>query len=295
MRSMFMEREIPWTGREDNRIYLIGANLISDLDDNGRPIVKFVRTADRDEIRERAPVLTGRLHPADMYTDLYEVMYMFKDKATDTTLYRGVRYFNRSDRRGSFFTATKISSDPFKPVDSGVLYLEFRYWGQNTTTWTKASAKTHARSQRRTNPKREVESEIIWDSSRNTLPAFRYRKRGYDPADPDQTYPEMVRVTLVVKAQTLDARKVFLTSDLKTSGNVIRVNSTSDIPDPPGMVRIGSEWIEYSSKDFSSLRVKKRGARSTKKTNHRTQSEVLFGERFTRIITLPVRMEAMER
>lgn len=289
LKSLFAERETPWVGPENTRTYLLGAHLHCDLDKWNRPVLKFVRTGGRDEMQLRPPDLSARVPPTDMYADLFEVMYMFRDGAGEATLYRGAQYFNRNDRTRSFYTAPRIDPNAFKPVDDGVLFLELRYWDPQTDRWD-AQDTRNVPAGRRGN-----DASLRWDSSRATGPVFPYYRRNQSVADPDYVYPEMIRVRIILKSRALDARKVFLLDDVNESTVTLRVSTTRDIPDPPGAIRIDGEWIEYGRKDFSTIYASKRGAWGTAKAAHSMRSDVGFGDEYTRVVYLPLRMEAVRR
>lgn len=289
LRSLFGERDTPWVGPEQARTYLLGAHLHCDLDAWNRPVLRFVRTAGADEMQVRAPDLLSRVPPTDMYVDLYEVMYMFQNAASATTLYRGVQYFNRNDRNRSFFTAPRIDSSAFRPVDDGVLYFEVRFWDPEVDRWDAEDTRVSAAQ------RRGREASPRWDSSRAAGPQFPYYRRNQTLADPDFVYPEMARVRMILRSRTLDPGKVFLLDDITDSTSTIRLSTAQGLPDAPGLVRIEGEWIEYSAKDFSSIRVRRRGALGTAKASHAARSEVWYGDEYSRVVYLPVRMEAVRR
>jgi hypothetical protein len=289
LRSIFSERETPWIGPEQARTYLLGAHLHCDLDAWGRPVLKFVRTAGADEMQVRPPDLLSRVPPTDMYTELYEVMYMFRNAAAETTLHRGVQYFNRNDRNRSFFTAPRIDPNSFRPVDDGVLHFELRFWDPQTDRWDAEDNRVPPAA------RRGQDSSPRWDSSRASGPQFPYYRRNQTLADPDFVYPEMVRIRLILRSRALDPGKVFLLDDISDSASTIRLSTAQGLPDAPGLIRIDGEWIEYSAKDFSTVRVRRRGALGTAKASHSARSEVWYGDEYTRVVYLPVRMEAVRR
>lgn len=289
LRSLFSERETPWFGPEHARTYLLGAHLHCDLDAWGRPVLKFVRTAGSDETQVRPPDLLSRVPPSDMYADLYEVMYMFRNAAGETTLYRGVQYFNRTDRNRSFFTAARIDPNVFRPLDDGVLYFEIRFWDPETDRWDGDDTRAAAPQ------RRGRDASLRWDSARTSGPQFPYYRRNQTLADPDFVYPEMARLRVILRSRSLDPGKVYLLDDITDSTSTIRLSTAQGLPDAPGLVRINGEWIEYSVKDFSSIRVRRRGALGTAKASHSARSEVWYGDEYSRVVYLPVRMEAVRR
>jgi hypothetical protein len=287
LRNLFVDRQLPYIGPEGNRNYLMGAHLTCELDKARRPVLKLVRGADRDVTRVRAPSASSRPHTADAYAELYEIMYMFKDGSGETTLYRGVQFFNRADPSRSFFTSKRIDPASFRPVDEGVLGVELQFWGQLTDRWRgDPAAKGQGPGQ---------EALLVWDSSRGLVPEFPFYKKTRNPDDPDHMVPEMVRITLVLKSRAMEDRRVFLAEDLSDAGTTIRLTTAAPLPDPPAFVRIEDEWVEYTRKDFSTLGVKTRGARLTAKARHPARTEVMFGDEFTRVVYLPIRMEAVRK
>lgn len=271
LRNVFTERQMPWIGKEDQKVFLPAAHLVCELDAQGRSVLKFVRVSDRDEMEVKPDPIARRRYPPDMFANLYEIVYMMDEDPKKTTLHRGIRFFDRDDRRTIF--GNKIDKTILKPIESGLLHIEYKFWSQSTPGWDKASP--------------------IWDSSRALNPKFVFYQRKRDYEYPDFVYPEMVQITVVLKSQAFTEQKMMLIEDLTDSATMARVNTTRDLPEPPGLVRINGEWMEYRSRDFSAVGLSKRGQRGTTKATHATGSEVMFGETFTRTIYLPIRQEAI--
>jgi hypothetical protein len=208
-----------------------------------------------------------------MYLNLYEVVYAMDADPAKPILYRGVKYFDRQDRT-TIFNA-QFDRSILKPVEAGILHAEFRFWGQDTKEWKGAST--------------------VWDSSRSMIPRFHFFQKRRDPENPDYVYPEMVQVTLIVRSQVFGSQKVSLIEDLSESAASARISTSRDLADPPGMVKIGSEWVEYRSKGAGTLSLSRRGAMGTAPKAHPIGAEVMFGDRFTRTFPLVVRQEAVSK
>jgi hypothetical protein len=271
LRNVFTERQLPWIGKEDQKVFLPAAQFVCELDAQGRSVLKFVRVSDRDEMEVKPDPIARRKYPPDMFANLYEIVYAMDDDPKKTILYRGIRFFDRDDRKTIF--GNKLDKTILKPIESGLLHIEYKFWAQDTPSWDK--------------------STTIWDSSRATNPKFRFYQRKRDSEYPDFVYPEMVQLTIVLKSQAFTEQKMMLTEDLSDSATVARVNTTRDLPEPPGLIRINGEWVEYRAKDFSAILLSKRGQRGTQKSTHSVGSEIMFGELFTRTIYLPIRQEAI--
>jgi hypothetical protein len=287
LRNLFAERQVVYVGTEENRRAVLGAHMLCDLDKNGRQAFRFVRLSSRDETRVRPPPVSRRAHPVDMYADLFEVVYVMDDDPRKNILWRGVRYFDRLDDRNSFLAAAKFDRSAMQPLEAGILHIEFRFWDPSTTRWdAQGSAPSGVIP---------VNAGLLWDSSRTRVPKFPYYQKRQDPDTPDFVYPEMVQVVAVLKPQAFTDRKCLLADDMDDTVMLARLNTTRDIPEPPGMIRIDGEWMEYRAKEPSSLTLSKRGARGSGVAAHRMAAEVEFGYAVTRTIYLPTRQEAVGR
>lgn len=284
LRNLYAERRPLWIGTEDAKRYLLGAHLVCDIDKNKRQRIRFVRVADRDETLAKPLALDRRPHPADVYTNLYEVSYMMDEDPEKNILYRAVRYFDRDDQKTYLVANPKFNKNEYKPIDKNVLYLEFKFWAQDTNCWEAAGAPRNAQP---------MEATFDWDSSRRFLNKFRFYQRRVDFDNPDPVYPEMIQVTMVVKPQAFEDRKFYLTAEMADHGSELLMNSTKELPDAPNFVKVGGEWMEYSEKTPSALKIRKRAARNSKRTRHELGEEVQFGETFVSVIYIPVRQEAL--
>lgn len=286
LQNLLVERQRLRNWTEDEMVPAVGAHFVSDLDGAGRQILKLVRVSSRDEVLVPAPPPIRRAHPVDLFAPLYEVVWKMDDDPSKTFLWRGVRFFDR-DPAKSVFTGKKIDPSIFRIVDSRVLYWELRFWGQETNRWDEREPGPQGRP-----PK---EASVLWDSSRTGVKKFMYyRRRSNDPRV-DFVAPEMARVTLVLRPAAFPSRRIVLTEPLPKESLVAHVNAAEELPDPPCLVRIGGEWVEVASREFSQLKLARRGQRLTQRKDHPAGALVEFGETFVRILPVGPRMEAVRR
>ena len=155
---------------------------LSDYDLNGRQRLRFVRTLAgemRHPITQGAGTLTGALAEYDYIDDafeskelilrapggLQEVAYVMDRRKESETLWRGVkspiggRHTLFDDKNIYNWKPDEIHPLPMRrarPFADGVLYLEFNFWGNGTTTWGSAQS-----TDRR--------AYTSWDSTRGIL------------------------------------------------------------------------------------------------------------------------------
>lgn len=233
-----------------------------------------------------------------------------KDDLALMALYRGVR--SPIGGPDSFFP-TRPASDPSargpqdrgplnlpevravsQSVMSGVLYFGVEFWARRTVTWDPTTPPP-------TGPL------FVWDSTRGVLPkgqrydGFWYAKQSgsldrpslLDPTD--DTYPRRIRVTLVVEESGQAARKGFLMGELPADATFIEVSSTSFIPatdTSQRFVKIGPEWIEFTSVENGRLTGCKRGARGTLAQSHSHGEAVHYGRTVVREVNVPTFRDA---
>ncbi|GEM_PF-1498701 len=311
LRGTVVENEIATDGRQE----LMPATLLCDFDKNRSLRLRLVRSGDMDRVKVPPSLQITKRTPS-MYTgDFWEVAYVPHSDGSMNTLYRAVRYFDRR-REYTLLRDEDIAwsgSEWFQRhatvLDRGVLFLGFRSWTQDTETWLPAGSRVHTCSvarhrslvqlagpgkcpvcQRPTVERVVQASEAaseLWDSTRRLEQGFRYHKRRQDPADPDFVYPEIVQVVLVLESHASEIRGLRLDAPVGESDMVIRVTDTRGLSDPPGFVKIDSEWIEYEGRTYDEMRVRRRGSRGTKAAAHPQGSIVRFGETFVTEVRMP--------
>ena len=233
-----------------------------------------------------------------------------KDDLALMALYRGVR--SPIGGPQSFFP-TKPASDPSargpqdrgplhlsevravsQPMLSGVLYFGVEFWARRTETWDPTVVP----------PKGPLQ---VWDSTRGVLPkgqrfdGFYYAKQAGSQDRPslldptDDTYPRRIRVTLVVEESGQAARKGLLMGELSADATYIEVSSTAFIPatdTSQRFVKIGSEWIEFTSLENARLTGCKRGVRGTLAQTHPHGEPVHYGKTVVREVNVPTFRDA---
>lgn len=182
------------------------------------------------------------------------------------------------------FPEAQFSPDALKQsgdlVVSGILYLRYRFWSHMTNTWD-----TGIR------PGSDAGSggpEVIWDSTRQVIPEFAFHREKVARIGPSSdVLPLMVQVELAIRPDSHKKTWGALREDLATGATLIEVDSTQGFPDPPGLLRVDNEWIEYKERNRSSFVVGRRGVRETQVQPHKKEARVYWGETF--LITLTVR------
>ena len=242
--------------------------------------------------RIAASVAAGqRYNAVDAYQALSEVHYRLD--AESGTLWRIEQPFERLDTRRdrSLFNprnrepGSRAFTDLGVPVDNGILHLEIRFWSQLTRQWE--TAKTD----------RDGGPALEWDSSRRELNDFFLGMRVRNPADPPQfVMPRLARVILVFEPVTGEARGVPLAADLGPTDREMKVEDSRPIPDPPGYLRVGGEWIEYDRKEAHAIGIKRRGLdavrRRGEKPVHPAGTTVHYGETFVADVVIPTTRDA---
>jgi len=292
LRNMYAETEIYFDARG---VAQVPPMLQCDIDKNSRPRIRFVRTGNPAVMR--APYGGGPQTIAPTwYGPMWEIAYVLHPNPDVNSLHRGIRGFDRkkSDTLLNPIDYSRETDDLFKSsftqVETGILYVDFRFWTQFTTTWDDSA--TIRRNVRNT-AKSPSGPEKRWDSTRRDGSFYFYRKTN-DVRNPDFVYPEMVQVTVTVETGSPDLHGVKVAEAVDERSTYIHLSHTRGMPDGPAMVKIAGEWIEYREKTQNDLNGVRRGQRGTKPGSHPIGTPVHFGETFTTEVKLAVCREAQE-
>lgn len=269
--------------------------LQCDVDKNSRPRIRFVRSGNPAVMRAPAGSGPQTIGPT-WYGPMWEIAYVLDPDPSVNVLHRGIRGFDRR-KTETLLNPIEYSSSTdqlfkscFTQVESGILYVDFRFWTQFTTTWDdNVAIHRNVRSQSRS----PSGPEKRWDSTRRDGSFFFYRKSN-DFRNPDFVYPEMVQVTVTVETGSPDLHGVKVAEQVDERSSYIHLSHTRGMPDGPAMVKIGGEWIEYKEKTTNDLTGLRRGQRNTKVGSHPIGTPVHFGETFTTEVRLGVCREAQE-
>ena len=290
LRNLYAENEVYFDGRRD----VPAPALQCDEDPNRNPRIRFVRTGAPAVIRSpggSAPPQT-RIPPMD-YGPTWEVAYVLDPDPAKALLWRGTRGFDRHPTSTLLRPVEYQRADDtlfrrcFTPVEAGILYVGYDFWTQYTTTWDDAAPLQAVRP----GSKQAVGPSPRWDSTRRQDNKFHFYRRQWDPTNPDYVYPEIVRITVVVEHDSPDRHGVRVT---EVGSSFLQLTHTRGIVDPPGMVKVGGEWIEYHGKTDTQLMQIRRGRRGTAPVAHPPGTPVRFGETFTTEVRIPVHRVAQE-
>lgn len=294
LRNLYVENEIFLDGQK----VLLPPILACDLDRNRAPRLRFVRSGHPSVVK--VPGGTGapaRLLPPMYYGATWEIAYVPDPEPERAVLWRAVRPFDRQPTAASLLRppphynrASDGFGSRFVPVESGVLWVGYRFWTQFTTTWDDAHPvrRVGPRSRQPSGPERR------WDSWRRDDKEFFFHRRAFDPTNPDFVYPEIVAISVTVEGAGPETHGVRLLESCDERSSVLRLTHTQGLPDPPSFVKIGAEWIEYAGKTSTELTGLRRGRRDTAAAPHPAGAAVRFGETFTTEVRLPVYREAQE-
>lgn len=183
---------------------------------------------------------------------------------------------DRIDERGLSVGVVEASTTP---IASGLLHVEFAFASQYTTSF-------EARGEGR--------PETVWDSARAGLLVDDEnpdRQFSLDLGQPsledttDDVFPRLVQVTLVVARS---GREAVLAGDLTSSSRELRVLSMAPLEalDVPGFVKIGPEWVRFTSVSGDRLTGLQRGQRGTVAVPHPRRTKLRAGK--TVSITVPL-------
>ncbi len=290
LRNVYVENELwPEAGTQ------VQAPLLgSDLDKNRNPRIRFVRTGNPAVVRVAPTGQPQRIVPPMYYGAFWEVAYVLDPDPAGNVLYRGVRAFDRKTGNNllkppaHYSPTDSIFTASFREVESGVLYMGYRFWTQYTTTWDESAPvrKVSPTSREKSGPER------IWDSTRVDRRFYFHRK--LDLTNPDFVYPEIVQVTVTIEAGSPGTHGVRLAQGCDERAPVIQLSHTQGLPDAPGMVKVEGEWIEYGTKGTTEIGNLRRAQRQSAAAGHPAGAPVHFGETFTTDVRLNVYREAQE-
>lgn len=259
------------------------AQLLAAPDASGRPQMTLVRAGTQGAASTRRA--GARYNPVDAYVSLTEVHYGMDPRKAGMLL-RSEQVFDRFDvkkDRSLFSEKARKSGAPANlaaPVDNGVLHLEFLFWSARTQEWSTSKGPTAGGP------------SLLWDSSRRDLPEFFMTSRLRDVTEaPDFVMPRTVRIVLVLEPLTGSERGTILTEPLGPGDRQMTVADGREIPDPPGYVAVGSEWIAYDKKEGSVVRISRRGGGGGKKGEavaHGVGERVRYGQTYISDVVMPL-------
>ncbi len=266
--------------------------------------LRFVRSGD-DRRLNAAQGRVNRNLGTGYYTDLWEIAYQLDPPGMPKGLYRGAHPFTRGS--SSILEARVLENpslalwrDSFRLVDDGVLWIQWRFWTQYTTTWDdKSPLKQAPRLIKQVDTKGTEALKIgpsqVWDSSRSRLSSFQPFHRPLEVEDPDFVYPEIVQVQVEVETGASGPEGVKLAGPVDDKTLALNVSDSRPLPDAEGdatrFLRIEDEWIEYRGKAGSEIVAVRRGARGTTAASHAHGTPVRFGEVFLTDVPIPVSRE----
>lgn len=290
LRNLYAENEWYQNGLQA----LPAPALQCDLDKNSRPRIRFVRDGNPAVITTPVPA-PATILPPNYYGAMWEVAYVMDPDPEKNVLCRGIRGFDRR-RTGTLLNPIEYSSSTdglwksaFIPVETGILYIEFKFWTQFTTTWDDRVPITRVTGGR---AKQQSGPEKRWDSTRRDDRNFFFYRRTNDIKDPDFVYPEVVQISVTAELSSPDLHGVKVAEMVDEKSTYVHLSHTRGMPDGPSMVKIEGEWIEYRDKTTNDLTGIRRGARNTKAASHQVGVPVHFGETFTTEVKVPVYREA---
>ncbi len=290
--NLYSENEIYDDGKKE----LHPPALACDADAHRRPRLRFVRTGSPRQVRGTRPSGVTTIVAPMYYGDFWEVAYLMDHDPAKNVLWRGVRWFDRRTEGTLLRPAdTDAASDPlfkaaFRPLETGVLHVEFKFWTQFTTTWDEK-----ARIQKLApNSKQQSGPETRWDSTRRTIRPFHFHRPKADRGNPDFVYPEIVQVTVVLESSVSSEQGARLAEPCDAKASILKLNDTSRLPDAPGMAKIGGEWVEYADKTLHELMSVRRGQRGSVAAEHAAGAVVRSGETFSTDVPIAAYREAQE-
>ena len=291
LRNMYAETEIYFDSKGQAQTPPM---LQCDLDKNFRPRIRFVRSGNPAVMRAPAGGGPQTVAPT-WYGPMWEVAYVLDPDGDKNLLHRGIRGFDRKKTETllnpvEYSSSTDVLWKSFTQVESGILYVDYRFWTQFTTTWDDNVA---IRKNERSRSRSASGPEKRWDSTRRDSNFYLHRN-GRDLKNPDFVYPEIIQVTVTVESGSPDLHGVKVAEAMDERSTYIHLSHTRGMPDGPAMVKIEGEWIEYKEKSTNDLMQLRRGQRNTKAGSHPLGTPVHFGETFTTEVKVPVYREAQE-
>ena len=293
LRNVYVENEVYTDGAKE----LPPPLLQCDVDKNRNPRIRFVRTGRPDVLRPQGGMgKPPTIIPPMEYGDAFEIAYVMHPDPAKSELCRGARGFDRKTM-GTLLRPADYANDTdalfgqcFQAVERGILYVGFDFWTQFTTTWDDSAPLMRARP----NSKQSIGPEKRWDSQRRQDDKFILHRRRPDQTNPDFVYPEIIRVTVTVERGSPEEHGMKVIDEVSPSASALRVTHTRGLADPPALVKIEDEWIEYGRKTSSDLLDLKRGRRGSAPASHAPNKPVRFGETFTTEVRPPAFREAQE-
>lgn len=301
VRNLFADTQ--WYTLDGRR--LVHAGLYCDTKGAGQRL-RFVRVGHEDLMRTDPDKKLIRPRSEGHYTDLWEVAYLLNPEGRPTGLYRGVRYFDRNavdatllEERTLENTKSAAFARDFHLLDSGVLWIGYKFWTKFTTTWDTAySVRQSQRLMKQLDTRKDATADkarvgpsLAWDSSRGRIAEFGIFYKQLNENDPDFAYPEIVQVTVVVESQAHEAVGAKLAAPVDEGSTAVILHSGRGVPEPPDFVLVNGEWIGFTGKEGTTLTGLKRGQRRTKARAHELNSPVRFGETFTTDVAIPAYRE----
>ncbi len=277
--------------------------FLSDYDENGRQRLRFVRALGdemRHQMTQTAGAWTGGLGEYDYKDDaiefeqgimrapggLQEIGYLMDPRPSSEMIWRGIKspiggpttIFDDNNLY-EFNEDGERKPQRARPLASGVLYLEFNFWGQDTDSWSR---------------KEGSGPQTWWDSTRSIMEtdASAEGSAGYfDPSSRhewrDDVFPSRVQVILVLRPARA-TRLARLSARVAPGDTEIRVDRAEGYPDGAvQFIRIGNEWIRYEKRDSGKFVECERGARATEPVEHAKGTPVIYGTTFSRVIRIP--------
>jgi hypothetical protein len=220
---------------------------------------------------------------------LQEVAYVMRPQPDGSIgLWRGQRPFSRNSDPSSFFVLGNLDQPGyldanFQLVDDTVLYVDYRFW----TEWTFDGNMDNPFPQRPAEAN-QVPPVRRWDSTRAFDPNFELYTGKFNANNPDFIMPILTTVVIELEATGARGEQVKLSEDIDENVQKIPIERGELLPDAPGHVLIGEEWVKYKDKDEYFLYVESRGARGTGKTPHAFGDVVRYSRAFSTSFTMPL-------
>lgn len=310
----------------------VDARLLADQDDAGRPRMFLVR-AIKAESEHPITGLAGNTIGGDAVVDyrddleegraarlratggLMEVAWVL---GPGGVLYRGVKApvgppGSLFDAQGAYElspprprigepgAATAAPPPPaaaatgalLRPFATGVLFLEWRFWTQHSTTWSPAKKPIRFP---RADAREESGPLLYWDSTRALLaPVDPDDPRRYDTfrsqaslRDPrDDVFPAKVRIEVTLEEAPAAGSTTVLEQAVDAKDDRLVLRDVGRLPPKGGFARIGSEWVEVVDEPVGASIKVERGRRGTTAAAHAAEDEVVVGRTFVVVVALP--------
>ncbi len=222
-----------------------------------------------------APAAAG---PPDQAGQLLQVVYVMDPEPGQFRLWRGTTTFGSAALTPDLLADAAFVHGAFALVSTGVLDVEFKFWGPETREWDAPLGSRPGPASR-------------WDSSRGwdeRAPAYLGDRSKIECPD---ILPSKVMVTITLLPEANRGQGTSLSGDVDSSVKKLEVDSTNGFPDAPGAALVDGEWFTYSEKDDTSFTVDERGARGSRSASHTKGTHVVSGESLSTVVYLPCRKE----